>query len=443
MRNPARSDRYCNFIASLENFVLYSADGVLKHATERGLLQESELQTDPDFLRSAAHALTMRITRKTAGPPDGYDRMIPETPRDAYLGIRWKATIPDRYLEETDRDLVLRYLEEPDFLDQLLTQEENAPPSNTQVQKRSRSKLLGPPLLWLATAVGLLLTLALLQVDPPIGDQDRLAKLVDNEDMVGLRALLDEPAYSGMRNSVIESIAALHDKLGHEVPIFADLSELTAVFAFDRDPQLLFGYRTLRPGDPMTLAENHGYLSEIGREGLVLRTATGLLAIPYPPLDLFGKTNWDTPPVLIYPGQGGLAPVLEHACREAGLRLELKRLSGPIVGAFDCHSFSEFVDRVAPALGLLRQGDLVRDNGDANQLRSCIGFDRYFPYVDTTVGAALSEYQRLLDLHLIVHSQRLSTPIALPPTQLSDFVLQMEFKIRTLGHDLVEIEDPS
>jgi hypothetical protein len=442
MRNPARSDRYCNFIASLENSVLYSADGVLKHATERGLLLESELQTNPDFLRSAAHALTMRITRKSVGPPDGYDRLIPETPRDAYFGLRWKATIPDRYLEESDRELVQRYIEEPDSLDYLFTQIESAPPGEAQEKDGRRRTLIAQPLL-LATALGLLLVLVLLLFEQPNADQERLAKLQQNEDLSGLRSLLDEPAYSDMQDTVIESIAKLQFKLGHEVPIFADLSELTAVFAFDQDPQLLFGYRVLRPGDPLTLAENHGYLTEIGREGLVLRTASGLRAIPYPPLNLFGKTNWDTPPVLVYPGQGGLAPVLEHACREAGLSLDLQRLAGPIVGAFECQSFLAFVDRVAPALGLLRTGDVVRDSGNASPLQSCIGFDRFFPYVDTTVGAALAEYQRLLDLHLIVHSQQLSMPIALPPTQLSDFVAQLEFTIRTLGHDLVEIKDPT
>ncbi len=440
MRNPARSDRYCTFIASLENYVLYSSEGVLQHAADLGLLLREELQADSDFLRSAAHALTMRITRKSEGQPDGFDRTVPEALRDAYLGIRWKVTIPDRYLEESDRRLVQRYLQDADFRESLVPVEDLTERLEAAPEQRSTGNGLSVPLLWALAVAALVLALTI--IGRPLTPEDRLGALVEREDLPALRALLETPGWAPSRDTVVASIAKLHHKLGHEVPIFASIEELTAVFAFEHDPQLMFGYRVLRTGDLLTLAEDHGYLTEIGRTAFVLHTDEGLRSFPYPTLTLFGNANWSTPSVLVFPGSSALAPVLEHACREAGYRLELEGLAGPIVGAFDCSSFAAFIDRVAPDLGLICQGRVVRAD-QPGKLRACIGFDRFFPFVETTVGEALAEYQRLLDLHLIVHSRRLSTPIALPPTQLADFMTQLDFRVRVLGLDLVEIEDPT
>jgi hypothetical protein len=172
-----------------------------------------------------------------------------------------------------------------------------------------------------------------------------LSEITSAESVAELRKILFEPQYLSNRDRIVKEIAALNDALGNTAVTIASTDEIVAVFAFDVDPMVVFetGYAQL--GDWLTIGtEHHGYLREINKGNLIIKTASGSKEIRYEIPRVFGWVTIEYQPVTIFPGKFNLDIVFAAICGITGRNFLGNPGRGVISGGFDAESYEAFLE---------------------------------------------------------------------------------------------------
>lgn len=445
MRGPGRPDSYSHYISALDNEGLYSADGVIRHAEVCGLIPADLAGEElSDHLRNGVHAMVMRGIRKLKEPADGIDRLDPANPKEAYLGIRWKTTIPTRYLEEEDGELVARFRDDEQFRNLFMTSRKKeqtltwrhyagAQARNTEGQQQH----------WFSNTmvntmlIGLLLFVPLLYFLIKNDPREQIEELSNKSKAEALRTLLSDPDRKDFRLLLLSRIAECYETAGKPVPILQDMSRLSAVFAFPDNPVLLFDFWIVRLGDRMTMAGEHGFVTEINRKSFLLMTVQGTREYVYPELRIFGALGWRNGQILIYPSENNLFRILNAMSVINGYSLEPQQVSGYLAGSFDCEDYNAFLTRIAPDLGIHIQGDHIDIlELPKGRLRSYLGFDHFFPFRTTTVADVFNEYKYQFKVNMIIKGIDQSSRLIFPPTQLHQFITALSAEVQVMSPTL-------
>lgn len=457
------SERELNsiYIAALDNEGLYSARGVARNARTIGLVPPLYVGKDlEEHVRSTAHAMVMRINRKIDAPPDGIDRTNPRDPRDAYLGIRWKSTIQERFLSEEDKVIVGRFKKDEAFrslfIDRTSVESDHWRDTATlqsEIGKEKNGEIAHSGLRdwskWGAFAFVSVLVFFLALPMNTFSPLSKIKRLGEDGNIEALRTMLHHPDMETLHGVILSTIADANRANGQTVFVANDMKGLCGVFAFKKNPLLLFDLRVVRLGDWVTLEGKSGYVSEINTEALIIKTETGTKEVEYPTLTLFGYKNWRATSVLIYPRPNNLSLVTN--IMDIGLSLEQKGYqeissgsmpNGTIIGSFHCDSYAELVELVGKDIGLsLSNNSLSFEYRPSSSLRTCIGFDQSFSLIYTNLGNVINEYERLLGVKFVSRPQLDYKRIVFPPMQLHDFISPRGLSVHMMSHNMIDLGD--
>jgi len=175
-------------------------------------------------------------------------------------------------------------------------------------------------------AVGLLLLVAMylvIAVSRPMSKDEQIAQLVSSPSLTNLKKLrifLFDQEFAGLRDLVTTSVAQMNERLGKTTIIIPSLKEqsLVAVFAVKKHPMFIWEDEVVQLGDWVTIEGEYGYLVEINRGSVVLKTEFGSKEFPYEQASILGERYVVYRPISIFPrttlGEFNLSKVLSTVC---------------------------------------------------------------------------------------------------------------------------------
>ena len=210
-----------------------------------------------------------------------------------------------------------------------------------------------------AAVSGLLLLLAMYLVvilNRPVGKDELIAQMAAKPSLTNLRNLrifLFDHEFASLRDLVITSVAQMNEELGKTTIIIPSLKDqsLVAVFAVKEHPMLLWEDEVIQLGDWVTIEGEYGYLVEINRGAVVLKTEFGSKEFRYEQARIIDKRYLTYRPISIFPrptlGEFNLEKVLSTLCHlnnnQYGFNND-EGVVGLISGSFDFETYEDFLE---------------------------------------------------------------------------------------------------
>jgi hypothetical protein len=235
-----------------------------------------------------------------------------------------------------------------------------------------------------------------------------LAGRNDYESRNALRKLLIEPGFSDYRDRIVKSIADINDKLGEDPVQIPDFQKIVAVFALRENPMVVADEGIIQLGDFAKIEnEENGYVSEINKGNIIVKTPSGSKAFLYRIPVVVGKQTYEFKPISIFPGRietelsehrFNLKKIVRAVCLVTGRKLLGDPGPGVISGGFDAETYEEFLEQ---------QGDLfyydafhIRVNNTQSPL-SIFGREEYWNHEAIALRDILRLYEPVVGYRCI------------------------------------------
>ena len=192
----------------------------------------------------------------------------------------------------------------------------------------------------------------------------------------------------------------------------------------------------------MNLEGWYGYVAEINRFGVLVKTTSRSIVLDHPDPSLFGKFTVLPCNVLVYGQKDNLQPILEAVANTQNLEFHgSSKISGVLSGQYHVSGFREFLHRIGPYTGIeLNNQDIWVAN--SHQLRSYIGFDGFTVLFDDKPEILLEKYQPYLG-HFVVAEFKGREPVAFTNLQFADVIRDLNLELSVQGNKIVLTERES
>jgi len=293
-------------------------------------------------------------------------------------------------------------------------------------------------------AVGLLLLVAMylvIAVSRPMSKDEQIAQLVSSPSLTNLKKLrifLFDQEFAGLRDLVTTSVAQMNERLGKTTIIIPSLKEqsLVAVFAVKKHPMFIWEDEVVQLGDWVTIEGEYGYLVEINRGSVVLKTEFGSKEFPYEQASILGERYVVYRPISIFPrttlGEFNLSKVLSTICHlndnQFGFSNE-EGVAGLISGSFDNDTYEDFLSYLSDNF------ESVSFDGTHVSLLpstlpvSIMAINEYWIIDNINIAELLKLYQPSVGYQLIYHGTNNDREMSYPGTQFHDLLKMMNWEI--------------
>lgn len=173
---------------------------------------------------------------------------------------------------------------------------------------------------------------------------NRYATATPEKAIPELRRLLKDPEFASYRGQVIKLIADHTKTQQRNNLVLDDLSDYVAIFAFEEDPLIILKNTSLTLGDWITIENSSGYVQEINKGNIILKTKAGSLEIRYPKPTIFNRQDIQYQRVNILPGKTNFLKILRTIADHANYELvENEAIDGRIAGSVNVTNYLEFL----------------------------------------------------------------------------------------------------
>jgi hypothetical protein len=242
---------------------------------------------------------------------------------------------------------------------------------------------------------------------------------------------------------IIHSIAETNESLGKSTVIIPQLDSpsLVAVFAVPNNPIIIWGDRTLQLGDWATIGGEHGFLIEINRGSVILKTQRGSREFIHRIPKFLGFTSYDIHPISIFPpGQIGafnLNRILQEVCHiDNHTFINREGVDGVISGTFDHSSYEAFLTRLAGEFDCISfVDDQVIVTKDKLPI-SIIGLESYWSQT-TSLRELFKSYEPHVGYRCIYRGNNQATDWTFPAMQFHTLIDQMDMELEIQEQNLL------
>ena len=305
-----------------------------------------------------------------------------------------------------------------------------------KARDKGKMVLKGSILTGLAFLLGWILVVVGMSGKSPGPDQaiQNLTGLANYENLAVLRNLLVDPAFFDFRGRIVKSIAVMNDKLGEKPILIPDFTKIIAVFALSDNPMVVLDNGILQLGDYARVGiEENGYVSEINKGNIIVKTPSGSKEFRYDIPVVVGKRTFEYKPISIFPGRFesgksehrfNLRKIAQAVCTVTGRKLLGNPGPGVISGGFDAETYEEF---------LAFYGDLfyfdefhVRVNNTQLPI-AIIGIEEYWNHKEIILGDILRLYGPVTGYQCIYRGSE-KTKMDYPVPQFLELIDMMELE---------------
>jgi hypothetical protein len=189
-------------------------------------------------------------------------------------------------------------------------------------------------------------------------------------------------------------------------------------------------------GDWVTIEGEYGYLAEINRGAVVLKTEFGSKEFGYEQVSILGKRYVTSRPISIFPrptlGEFNLAKVLSTLCHlndnQYGFSND-EEVVGLISGSFDFDTYEGFLEYLS------ENSESVSFDGDHVSMHSSplpvsiMAINDYWIIDNITIADLLKLYQPSVGYQLIYQGTNYNRDMSYPGTQFHDLINLMSWGI--------------
>jgi hypothetical protein len=237
---------------------------------------------------------------------------------------------------------------------------------------------------------------------------------------------------------VTASVAQMNEELGKTTIIIPSLKEqsLVAVFAVKKHPMFIWEDEVVQLGDWVTIEGEYGYLVEINRGSVVLKTEFGSKEFLYEQASILGVRYAMYRPISIYPramlGEFNLEKILSIMCHlndnQFGFRND-GGVEGLISGSFDFDTYEGFLSYLSENF------ESVSFDGAQVSLIpspvpvSIMAINEFWIINNITIADLLKLYQPSVGYQLIYHGTNYDRNMSYPGAQFNDLVKLMNWEL--------------
>lgn len=254
------------------------------------------------------------------------------------------------------------------------------------------------------------------------------------ESLTTLKGFLNDLDFADHKNLVVRFIAEHHTRMGKEAVIVPDLNSYIAIFAVKRNPIVILKEGVLQLGDLAVIEGRGGYILEVNKGNLILKTENGSKQINYPKPEIFDRQTQIYKPISIMPGNRNFLQIIRIICNINEYQFNANGLiDGNISGGFPAATYLSFFDSLV--------GHIRFDGYNVNVMesaipRSVISAESFWLIRGNKLSVLLARYEPYIGYSCEYLGESDPADLIYPVMQFNDLINTMGLKITVAGQKI-------